>query len=30
MTSPEPIEDALETYGDYLDEMAALMDLDPN
>jgi oligoendopeptidase F len=30
MTSPEPIEDALETYGDYLDEMAALMELDPN
>jgi hypothetical protein len=26
-TSPEPIEDALATYGGHLDEMADLMDL---
>jgi oligoendopeptidase F len=28
MTSPEPIEDALSVYGDYLDRMAELLDLE--
>jgi oligoendopeptidase F len=28
MTESAPIQDALDTYGEYLDEMAALMDLD--
>ncbi|WP_129112778.1 oligoendopeptidase F [Halegenticoccus tardaugens] len=28
MTAPEPVDDALSVYGEYLDEMAGLLDLD--